>query len=70
MPILYTENELKNFREQLYERFEHRADSTMDLLGDFSQIKYRLFREFSWLSGVEANGRGTLISGNHPRCHL
>jgi DDE superfamily endonuclease len=32
MPILYTENELKNFREQLYERFEHRADSTMDLL--------------------------------------
>jgi hypothetical protein len=32
MPILYTENELKSFREQLYERFEHRADSTMDLL--------------------------------------
>jgi DDE superfamily endonuclease len=32
MPILYTENELKSFREQLYERLEHRADSTMDLL--------------------------------------
>jgi DDE superfamily endonuclease len=32
MPILYTEHELKSFREQLYERFEHRADSTMDLL--------------------------------------
>jgi hypothetical protein len=32
MPILLTENELKSFREQLYEKFEHRADSTMDLL--------------------------------------
>jgi hypothetical protein len=32
MPILLTEHELKSFREQLYERFEHRADSAMDLL--------------------------------------
>lgn len=32
MPIYRTEHELQNFREQLYEKFEHRADSTMDLL--------------------------------------
>ena len=32
MPIYLTEHELQNFREQLHEKFEHRADSTMDLL--------------------------------------
>jgi hypothetical protein len=32
MPILLTEHELKSFREQLYDKFEHRANSTMDLL--------------------------------------
>ena len=32
MPIYLTEDELQNFREQLYSKFEHRADSTMDLL--------------------------------------
>jgi hypothetical protein len=32
MPIYLTEHELQNFRVQLYEKFEHRADSTMDLL--------------------------------------
>ena len=32
MPILLTESELQNFREQLYNQFEHRADSAMDLL--------------------------------------
>jgi hypothetical protein len=31
MPIYSTEDELKNFREQLHKKFEHRADSTMDL---------------------------------------
>jgi hypothetical protein len=32
MPIPLTESDLKNFREQLYNEFEHRADSAMDLL--------------------------------------
>jgi DDE superfamily endonuclease len=32
MPILLTESELQSFRKQLYNQFEHRADSTMDLL--------------------------------------
>jgi hypothetical protein len=32
MPIYRTEDELQNFREQLHAQFEHRADSTMDLL--------------------------------------
>jgi DDE superfamily endonuclease len=32
MPILLTESDLKSFREQLYNTFEHRADSAMDLL--------------------------------------
>lgn len=32
MPIYRTAHELQSFREQLYEKFEHRADSTMDLL--------------------------------------
>ena len=32
MPIYLTEHELQNFREQLHSKFEHRADSTMDLL--------------------------------------
>jgi hypothetical protein len=32
MPIYLTEHELQSFREQLSEKFEHRADSTMDLL--------------------------------------
>ena len=32
MPILNTEHQLKSFREQLYQLFEHRRDSAMDLL--------------------------------------
>lgn len=32
MPIPLTKSDLKNFREQLYITFEHRADSAMDLL--------------------------------------
>jgi hypothetical protein len=32
MPIYRTAQELQNFREQLHAQFEHRADSTMDLL--------------------------------------
>lgn len=32
MPILLTESDLKSFREQLYNTFEYRADSAMDLL--------------------------------------
>jgi hypothetical protein len=32
MPIYRTEDELQDFREQLHKKFEHRADSTMDLL--------------------------------------
>jgi hypothetical protein len=32
MPILLTESDLQNFREQSYNKFEHRADSAMDLL--------------------------------------
>lgn len=32
MPILTTQSEFQDFREQLYNQFEHRADSAMDLL--------------------------------------
>lgn len=32
MPILTTQSEFQSFREQLYNQFEHRADSAMDLL--------------------------------------
>jgi hypothetical protein len=32
MPIPLTESDLKSFREQLYNKFEHRSDSAMDLL--------------------------------------
>lgn len=32
MPIPVTESELQSFREQLYQQFNHRADSAMDLL--------------------------------------
>ena len=38
MPIDLTEHELQNFREQLHEKFEHRADSTMDLLDALCSI--------------------------------
>jgi hypothetical protein len=32
MPTLLTKSEFQGFREQLYNKFEHRADSKMDLL--------------------------------------
>lgn len=32
MPIPVTESEFQSFREQLYQQFNHRSDSTMDLL--------------------------------------
>ncbi len=32
MPILTTKAQVQNFREQLYQTFNHRRDSAMDLL--------------------------------------
>jgi hypothetical protein len=32
MPILLTESEFQSFREQLYNKFEHRTDRAMDLI--------------------------------------
>jgi hypothetical protein len=40
MPILSIEYQFQSFREQLYNQFEHRADSAMDLLDVLSSNEH------------------------------